>query len=344
MAGTNEIDFSSEDWGRPTPIFENCWVVAERHSPGFNKTFGELNNRTFAFRLKNKEGREVLVVLGCGGPPALAAAKELEKDTGLLVEWVVGNGGAHHLFLDLWYEAFPEARVLIPSKRVPNTRNGKELAAKYEKRWELMHGPRPTQLVEEFGDQIDVVIFDQLHGFSDETNASVMGGPKDHTSEPPKRGGFSTIMKMGGQMKDMSQPTDEVTFFHKKSGLVIGGHNFQFIYVPKGHAPSKEHRLQSAGFPLNVAMSMMMPKGQFVSNLEGMPCPIADPERHIEEWNLVLDWDIQAWTTAHNPPTVCGPALSPDELKTAIRESLHRSGEDDPTGQRLKWNKKNGKK
>ena len=39
----------------------------------------------------------------------------------------------------------------------------------------------------------------------------------------------------------------------------------------------------------------------------------------------------------------CGPDMSSDELKQAIRDSLARTGEDDPTGQSLKWNKKHRK-
>lgn len=55
---------------------------------------------------------------------------------------------------------------------------------------------------------------------------------------------------------------------------------------------------------------------------------------------MVLDWDMRAWTTYHNPPTICGPDLSGPELKEAICASLARTGEDDPTGARLEWNMK----
>jgi hypothetical protein len=50
---------------------------------------------------------------------------------------------------------------------------------------------------------------------------------------------------------------------------------------------------------------------------------------------MVLAWDTRAWTTAHDPPTSCGPDTSGPQLKEAIRASLARSGEDDPTGARL---------
>jgi hypothetical protein len=96
--------------------------------------------------------------------------------------------------------------------------------------------------------------------------------------------------------------------------------------------------MTSGGFPMNLMMSMMMPKGAFKSMLEGMPGPIEDPKKHVEEWEQVLGWDFKAWTSAHDPPTICGPDMNGDDIKAAIRESLHRSGEDDPTGARLKWN------
>jgi hypothetical protein len=334
------LDFSAETWDRPTKFFDKCWVISTRHNPGLN-TKMELNNRTFVFQLRGRQPSDVLLVFGVGGPTTLDAVRAIERETGCKVAWVVGNGGSHHLFLELWYEAFPAARVLIPAKRIPSTRNGQALAQKYADRWELMHGPQPTQLLEEFGEEIDVVIFDQLMHFRDQHAAEVANSPQDHRSGATAVGGLKLIMSMMTMMKDTTQPTDEVTFFHRASGLVIGGHNYQLMYVPKDHAPPPELRMRAAPFPMNLMMLMMMPKGAFVSGLEGNPGPIADSRVHADEWNLVLGWDIRAWTGAHNPPTVVGPDLSGAEIKQAIRASIARTGEDDPTGARLKWNIKN---
>jgi hypothetical protein len=110
------------------------------------------------------------------------------------------------------------------------------------------------------------------------------------------------------------------------------------MYTPKGYSPPPELQLRLAGFPMNLMFSMMMPKGAFVSAFESNPAPIADSRAHVEAWNMVLDWDIRAWTTSHNGPTIVGPDLSGAELKQAIRASLAKTGEDDPTGARLKWN------
>jgi hypothetical protein len=333
----DHLDFSSETWDQPVKFFDGCWVVASRHNPGL-LTSVELNNRVFVFELRGRSGKNVLLVLGCGGPSTIAAVHEIERKTGTKVAWVVGNGGGHHLFLSLWYDAFPDARVLIPAKRVPFTRNGQALQKKYAARWELMHGPRPKQLVDEFGSEIDVVIFDQLFHYDDENVAKIMASPKDHSSPAASLSGFSLLMAMGKAMKDTSHPNDEVTLFHRASGLVVGGHNYQFSFTPKGYSPPAQFKLKSGGFPMGFLMSMMMPKGRFVSFFEGQPGPLADSKIHVDEWRMVLGWDMRAWTSAHNPPTICGPDLSGAELKDAIAASLARTGEDDPTGARLKWN------
>ena len=133
LADTN-IDFSKEDWDQPTEFFEGCWVIATKHNPGLNEAL-ELNNRVFVFRLKNKSGEDTLLVFGACGPTSIEAVKKLEEQTGLRVSWIVGNGGGHHLFLGLWYEAFPNARILVPARRIPSTRNGEELQQKYADRW-----------------------------------------------------------------------------------------------------------------------------------------------------------------------------------------------------------------
>jgi hypothetical protein len=338
----SHLDFSTEDWDQATKFFDKSWVIASKHNPGLNAAM-ELNNRTFVFQLRGKQPKDVLLVLGCGNAATIEAVRGLEKSTGANVAWVVSNGGGHHLFLDLWYTAFPAARVLIPAKRIPSTRNGKLLAQKYASRWELMHGPRPAQLVEEFGNELDVVIFDQMFHYSDANAAAAMNSPQDHASGTSRLGGFSLMMKMGKVMGDKSQPNDEVCFLHKASGLVIAGHNYQFMYTPKDHVPPAKFQMQMGGFPMSLMMKMMMPKGKFVSNFEGDAGPIADPKIHAAEWETVLAWDIRAWTSAHNPPTVCGPDLSGEAIKAAVRESIHRTGEDDPTGARLKWNIKHKK-
>jgi hypothetical protein len=338
------LDFSAETWDTAAEFYPGCWVIANRHCPGLNTTM-ELNNRVFVFRIENRDGKEQLLVFGCAAKPTVEAVKSIEKETGLEVAWVVSNGGAHHMFLDLWYQAFPKARIPIPAKRIPFTRNGKNLKEKYADRWELLEGPKPGPLLDEVGEHIDIVIFDQLFGYKDESSAKAFdGGALDHSSKPTSYGSFKLMRRFPKLMKDTSQPNDEVALLHRKSGLVIAGHNFPFAFVPKGFKPTKEHKLNLGPFPIGFMLKMMMMKpGAFRSMLEAAPGPIADSKAHCDAWESVLSWDIGAWTTAHDPPTVCGPDMNGDEIKAAIRASLKRSGEDDPSGARLKWNIKNKK-
>lgn len=337
---SSTLSFEKEDWDVPAEVFDGLWVIANRHGPGLNRAF-QVNNRVFVFRLKNRAGQNTLLVFGCGCSGSLEAVRAIEKKTGLKVSYIVGNGGAHHLFLGLWFDAFPEARVLIPAKRIPGTRNGIELQKKYADRWELMYGPRPIQLVEEFGEELDSIIFDQLFTYRDQFHAE-LGGAKDHRSPEQNVGGFKLLGLFAKTGKDLSQPTDEVFLFHKRSGLVIAGHNYQFIYEPVAHKPLTKHRMKRGGFPMSFLFKMILKKGQFVSSLEGQPAPIADSKIHAEAWEAVLAWELKAWTSCHNPPQVIGPDMTGTEIKEAVRASLHRSGEDDPTGARLKWNIKHG--
>ena len=120
------------------------------------------------------------------------------------------------------------------------------------------------------------------------------------------------MMKFGKLMSDTSQPNDEVTLLHRASGLVVAGHNFPFSYVPKGYRAPDKFQIKVGPFPMNLLMKMMMKPGTFNSSLEGQPAPVADSKRHLEEWEAVLDWDIRAWTTAHDPPTICGPDMGGD--------------------------------
>ena len=120
--------------------------------------------------------------------------------------------------------------------------------------------------------------------------------------DPEGRREFMKVM--GGMMKDVEQPNDEVFLFHRASGLAIAGHNFQFMYKPKGYKPEPKFKLAMGGFPVSWLFSMMMPKGSFRSSLEGQPAPIADSKLHAETWARVLDWNIKAWTSAHDPPRV----------------------------------------
>lgn len=226
----------------------------------------------------------------------------------------------------------------MPAKRVPFTANGIELQREFASRWELMHGPKPKQLIDEFGAEIDVVIFDQLRQYKDETHRKA-GGVKNSDSTPVELSGVSALKFLAKVTKDTEQETDEVVLYHRATGLVVGGHNFQFIFRPKGYKAPERFKLQFGGGIMSVIMNKTLPPGDFKSTLE-IKQPVTDPAAHAAEWEAVLEWPVIAeWTTAHNPPQICGPAGGDRVIKQLIRESLKRSGELDPTGAALLINR-----
>lgn len=79
-------------------------------------------------------------------------------------------------------------------------------------------------------------------------------------------------------------------------------------------------------------LGALLKPGTFKSSMEDNATPIADPALHAATWEHVLSWPICAWTTAHDPPRVCGPDWTGDAIKDAIRASLAKTGELDPTG------------
>jgi hypothetical protein len=109
----------------------------------------------------------------------------------------------------------------------------------YPERWELVD---VHQLLHFFGSgddlQVDCVLFNQLYGNTDEHSGECgfWQGPED---KPELKGEMYPLTTLAELMKDMSQPMDDVMFFHKKTKLLISGHHFEFAYTPKGHVQPK---------------------------------------------------------------------------------------------------------
>ncbi|CAM9793859.1 unnamed protein product, partial [Heterosigma akashiwo] len=339
------LDFSKEDWDVAAQVSaeRDMWVIATKHHPGGIDGI-EINNRTFVFRLMDEKAQllqqaDTLFVYGCGGGKTIELVRQLEEQTKTPVGWIVSNGSGHHIFLDHWFEAFPHARILVEGIRIPFTQNGMNLRKKWGERLETMSGPRPSLILEHFGNQLDLVMFDQLT-HSKELPKYTWMGPND----PIRKLGLLQWFRFFNEaFKDHSVPNAECTLFHKSSKLVIGGHNFQFMYIPTNYSPKPEHKLPfNAPFPLNLMMKkMLMARGKFNSLYENEPAPFQSIAKHVQEWEMVLGWDFKDWTSSHNPPTVIGPGqaeqLHPAVLKKRIRQSLRRTGEDDPSGRSLKF-------
>jgi hypothetical protein len=247
------LDFSKEKLdGTPCMVAPGLWVSGEDHCAGGTQNL-KVNNRAFVSKLTLKnslggvsEGQECLFVHGLGNARTIEGVKNLEKETGLKVVALLCNGGGHHLFIKLWYDAFPKMTVWVCPTKVPNTMNGKRLMKEFPDRWELVDNTTTPhhvhQLLHYFGSgddlQVDCVLFNQLFGYTDETSGSC-GFWQNPEDKAELKGEMFPLTKMAKAMSEMSQPLDDVVFFHKKSKLLITGHHFEFSYTPKGHVQAK---------------------------------------------------------------------------------------------------------
>jgi pimeloyl-ACP methyl ester carboxylesterase len=163
------LRLDDETPGRAIQAADGVWVIATNHRPGFNRHMFEINNRTIVFQLRDQRlGCPVLLVAN-GSDPAQAAGevRRIALQTGLPVRYVVSPGGGHHLTLDRWHEAFPEAQILVPPLRVPRTANGGK----------LMRLPRVAAMdladpLPQFRGELDAVIFQGLLGSRDRSASS----------------------------------------------------------------------------------------------------------------------------------------------------------------------------
>jgi hypothetical protein len=247
------LDFSKEKLdGIPRLVAPGLWLSGEAHCAGGIQNL-KVNNRAFIFKLTLKEslagvskGKECLFVHGLGNAKTIEGVKNLEKETGLKVIALLCNGGGHHTFIKLWYDAFPNMKVWVCPTKVPSTENGKKLMKEYPDRWELVDNTTTPhhvhQLLHYFGSgddmQVDCVLFNQLFGYTDE-NSGACGMWQHPEVEPVLKGEMYPLTTLGPLMKDVSQPLDDVMFFHKKSKLLVTGHHFEFAYTPKGHVQPK---------------------------------------------------------------------------------------------------------
>jgi len=107
----------------PVQVDEDIWTQCATHGPGNKKTPLSLVNRSIIYRLRPEGGPPFLVVLNAlwvcdaSGEP-INGIKELSKQLGAEVKFVVTPGGGHHLSLAQYAKAFPGARVCVPEGRI----------------------------------------------------------------------------------------------------------------------------------------------------------------------------------------------------------------------------------
>jgi hypothetical protein len=323
------VDFSGESWegGMAAQLYEGVWSIGDHHTPALVAGLPIINNRCFVFRLKDVEDGDFLLAIGVAGNNAIQGLQALARDMKLPVRFVLSQGANHHMFLERWYEEFPEARILIPGRKIPVSRNGRALQQKYPDRWEVYNDAHlgiPALL--KYQDQLDFAIFDQFYGIRDH----------DFTSESHKCrvniGPLEYGLKFTAAKRD--QLMDAIWTYHKASGICIYEHNVDIWLTKEQHS--------KLPFPV---IYMMAPE-RFQSALPETFSWVQDPKIHYETWQKVLGWEITTLVDYHMDPGTC---LQPQNntnggastCRQLIEQLIAKSGEDDPTGYNLWYNRRN---
>jgi hypothetical protein len=287
------VDLSNETTGKAVPIADGVWVIATRHRPGGSRQFFEINNRTVVFRLLDQRlGRPVLLVAN-GTDPMQAAGevRRIEAESGVPVKYIVSPGGGHHLTLDRWHDAFPDAQVLVPPIRVPSTANGAR----------LLQMPRVSKMdladpFPQFRGELEAVVF---HG---------LVGPRDGRSA--YEGGKDTFLAANIELIKLMRtraPADELWLYHAPTGTVLAGENLAWQY------PRQVLRREPF-----MARQMLKPDRVWIWT---MPRKVGDPAVVSDCWRRILAWPARTLMTYHD---VAGNAFHGDGqavLAQAVRES-----------------------
>jgi hypothetical protein len=287
-----ETKLAGESFGKAVQVADGFWIIATKHRPGLSKRMFEINNRCLVFRLKEPTGGQVLLVANAVDPgQALDEVRRLEKETGFRVRYVLSVGGGHHLHMDAWIDAFPEAKVLLPPVRVPRTRHGKVLMQKPGVAAMNLDDPLP-----QFRGQLDALVFHGLVGFPDHLTPAE-GGPD---------GMFAMIKTMASMMtKPPKDPVDELWLHHVPTGTVIAGENLAWYF------PSDEYKK----LPF-MGRKMLKPDKVWLMD---MARRVGDPAIVGAAWKQILSWPIRTLMTYHDPPTHAVTADPRGALERAVR-------------------------
>jgi hypothetical protein len=288
-----DVKLDAESPGKAVPVADGFWIVATRHRPGLSKRMFEINNRCLIFRLLEPNGQPVLLVANAVDPAqAVDEVRRLEKETGLPVGYVLSVGGGHHLHMDGWIDAFPEAKFLLPPVRVPRTRHGQSLMQKPQVATMNLDNPLP-----QFRGQLDAVIFHGLIGFPDHQT------PAEGGSDGP----LSMFKMMTMMMRGPNDPVDELWLHHVPTGTVIAGENLAWYY------PADEYRK----LPF-MGRKMLKPDKVWLMQMARRS---NDPGVVAACWRQVLAWPMRTLMTYHDPATRAITADPRVALEDAVREA-----------------------
>lgn len=283
-----------ETFGKAVEVADGVWLLATRHRPGLSKRMFEINNRCFVFRLNDPNaGGPVLLVANAVDPAqSLDEIGRLERENRLQVRYVLSVGGGHHLHMDPWVDAFPEARILVPPVRVPRTNHGQKLMKLPRVSAMDLNDPLP-----QFRGQLDALIFHGLVGFPDH--------------QTPGEGGsdsmFAMMKVMAMMMKGPKDPVDELWLHHAASGTVIAGENLAWYYPADDYA-----KLPFMG------RKMLKPDKVWLMD---MARKVGDAATVAACWKTILAWPTQTLMTYHDPPTRAITDDARTKLEQAVRNA-----------------------
>ena len=287
------LKLERETAGKAVEVADGFWMLATRHRPGLSRRMFEINNRCLIFRLKEPSGPAVLLVANAVDPAqSLDEVRRLEKETGLPVRYVLSVGGGHHLHMDAWIDAFPNAKFLLPPVRVPRTRHGRQLMQKPNVAAMNLDDPLP-----QFRGQLDAVIFHGLVGFHDHMT------PAEGGSDGP----LAMMKMMLTMMRGPNDPVDELWLRHAASGTVIAGENLAWYY------PADEFKK----LPF-MGRQMLKPDKVWLMGMARKP---KEPAVVSACWQKILAWPMETLMTYHDPPTRAVTADPRAALEGAAREA-----------------------
>ena len=289
-----DMNLAGESFSKAVQVADGFWVIATRHRPGLSKRMFEVNNRCLVFRLKEPDGGQVLLVANAVDPAqALEEVRRLEKEVGLRVRYILSVGGGHHLHMDAWIDAFPEAKILLPPVRVPRTRHGKVLMQKSQVGTMSIDDPLP-----QFHGQLDALVFHGLVGFPDHVTPAEGGSD----------GMFAMMKTMVSMMtKPPSDPVDELWLHHVPTGTVIAGENLAWYF------PGDEYKK----LPF-MGRKMFKPDKVWLMD---MARRVKEPAIVAAAWKRILSWSMKTLMTYHDPPTHAVTADPREKLERAVREA-----------------------
>ena len=272
LTSDRTIELRREEYFRAVEVAEGFWMIGTHHRPGFMKMQPVVNNRCLIFRLHDTErGEDVLVVSNGVDARVIPEVRRIERQTGLVVRYILSPGGGHHLLMPAWRDEFTTAEVLVGPVRIPNTSGGKKLLAGGRVRLMDANDPLP-----QFRGQLDAVLFRGLVGFPD------MVSPFEGGKDGP--GAMFRVMK---EMMSLKMPVDELWLCHRATGTVIGGENLGWIL-------SKE---TVKGFPF-MLRGMMKAETVFVQD---QARKVSDPKLVSACWKQILSWPCRTLIGYHEP-------------------------------------------